>query len=115
MPSPQISLITKRLRHSSSGCLKKRGPTSKLAPALTCGQVLTGSVAGQSHWLDDYALFRALRNKFDGAPYLNWPAQLVDREPTLATRPRTERIVRSDRPGGFVQFLLSRQAERVKA
>src|SRR5580700_6559289 len=27
----------------------------------------------QSHWLDDYALFRALKAKHNGAYYLDWP------------------------------------------
>ena len=33
----------------------------------------------QAHWLEDYALFRALKAKYDGAYYLEWPAELVRR------------------------------------
>jgi 4-alpha-glucanotransferase len=68
----------------------------------------------QSHWLEDYALFQALRNKFDRAPYLQWPAQLVDREPSALDRVRREL---SDQISlvSFVQFLFSRQAAQVKA
>src|SRR5262249_281257 len=31
----------------------------------------------QAHWLDDYALFRALKIRHDGAQYLEWPEALV--------------------------------------
>src|SRR5580658_9497939 len=36
----------------------------------------------QSHWLNDYALFRALSEKFGGEYYLEWPKELVQREPS---------------------------------
>ena len=68
----------------------------------------------QSHWLDDYALFRALKNKFAGAAYLEWPETLVERDPAALGRARLEL---ADQIGAlsFTQFLLFRQAERLKA
>ena len=33
----------------------------------------------QVHWLEDYALFRALKARHQGASYLEWPAELVRR------------------------------------
>ena len=40
----------------------------------------------QSQWLEDYALFRVLKTKFNGAYYLEWPAEFLerDREGTLS-------------------------------
>jgi len=35
----------------------------------------------QAHWLNDYALFRAVKVKFQGAYYVEWPKELVEREP----------------------------------
>ena len=35
----------------------------------------------QVHWLDDYALFRALKIKYGGVHYLQWPQELVRRVP----------------------------------
>ena len=35
----------------------------------------------QAHWLEDYALFRALKAKFNGAYFLHWPRELVERVP----------------------------------
>ena len=37
--------------------------------------------ADQASWLEDYALFRALKWKYQGAYYLEWPADLVQRKP----------------------------------
>jgi 4-alpha-glucanotransferase len=71
-------------------------------------------VHDRAHWLDDYALFRALKTRFGGAYYLEWPKALVWREPTALDRARQEL---EDQIGlvRFAQFLLYRQAERMKA
>jgi 4-alpha-glucanotransferase len=68
----------------------------------------------QACWLEDYALFRALKARFDGAYYLEWPAELVRRDPAALERARREL---ADQIGQvcFGQFLLFRQGERLKA
>jgi 4-alpha-glucanotransferase len=67
----------------------------------------------QADWLEDYALFRVLKEKFNGAYYLEWPAEFVDRDPAALDRARREM---ADQIGEvcFVQFLLWRQGERLK-
>jgi len=64
-------------------------------------------------WLDDYALFQALKAKYDGAHYLDWPAALVQREPAPLERARRDL---ADLIDGIrlVQFLLFRQGKRLK-
>lgn len=42
----------------------------------------------QKHWLDDYAIFRALKAKFDNAPFIEWPAELVQRKSAALERAR---------------------------
>jgi 4-alpha-glucanotransferase len=32
---------------------------------------------GQASWLEDYALFRALKARYGGAYYVEWPTELV--------------------------------------
>ena len=68
----------------------------------------------QAHWLDDYALFWALKIRFGGAYYLEWPAELVQRQRAALDRARKEL---ADQIGleCFAQFLLFRQTERLKA
>jgi 4-alpha-glucanotransferase len=67
----------------------------------------------QNHWLDDYALFRALKAKFASAPYLDWPAGLVERNSAALDRARLELSDKIDL-ARFVQFLVFRQAQRLK-
>jgi 4-alpha-glucanotransferase len=67
----------------------------------------------QAHWLEDYALFRALKARYKGAYYLEWPAELVHRDPAALARARRELADQIDRVQ-FAQFLLFRQAERLK-
>lgn len=38
-------------------------------------------VADQAEWLDDYALFMALKQHFSGVSWNEWPAELVSRQP----------------------------------
>jgi 4-alpha-glucanotransferase len=68
----------------------------------------------QAYWLDDYALFRALKAEHDGAYYLEWPDELVRREPGALARARKALADRIDAIR-FVQFLLFRQGQRLKA
>jgi 4-alpha-glucanotransferase len=67
----------------------------------------------QGHWLDDYALFRALKTKHNGADFVEWPEDLVRREPGALARARRELRSQVDQ-GRFGQFLLFRQAEKLK-
>jgi 4-alpha-glucanotransferase len=66
----------------------------------------------QAHWLEDYALFRALNEKYR-ISYLDWPAELVHRTPAAMTRARRELSKEIDRVR-FAQFLIFQQAQRLK-
>ena len=54
----------------------------------------------EAHWLDDYALFRALKVKWNGVDYLEWPAELVERSPLALSTARQE-LAERDRPGAL--------------
>jgi 4-alpha-glucanotransferase len=69
--------------------------------------------AQQTHWLEDYALFRALKAKFNGAYYLEWPADLVQRHPNALNDARRELANEIDQVR-FAQFLVFRQADQLK-
>jgi 4-alpha-glucanotransferase len=68
----------------------------------------------QVHWLEDYALFRALKAAHQGAYYLEWPVELVRRDPAALSRARRDLADPIDRVR-FAQFLLFRQGARLKA
>ena len=69
--------------------------------------------AQQEHWLEDYALFRALKAKYNGAYYLDWPAELVQRNKDALASARRELSSQVDQVR-FAQFLLFRQADQLK-
>jgi 4-alpha-glucanotransferase len=70
--------------------------------------------ARQANWLEDYALFRALKAKYHNAYYLEWPAELVQRSPSALAEARRELASQIDQVR-FAQFLLFRQADQLKA
>src|SRR6266576_6639979 len=67
----------------------------------------------QAHWLEDYALFRALKIRYNGAYYLEWPTELVQRVPKALAQARHDLAHRVDQVC-FAQFLLFRQGERLE-
>jgi 4-alpha-glucanotransferase len=68
----------------------------------------------RARWLEDYALFRVLRAKYKDAPYLEWPQELIEREPAALAQARRELANEIDQVR-LAQFLLFRQATRLKA
>jgi 4-alpha-glucanotransferase len=67
----------------------------------------------QGHWLDDYALFRALKARFGGRSYLDWPGELVRRKRTALEAARRELAAQCERTR-FAQFLAFLQGSRLK-
>ena len=67
----------------------------------------------EASWLEDYALFRALKARHGGACYVEWPADLVQRRPLALAEAARELKDAIDRVR-FEQFLLFRQGERLK-
>src|SRR5213593_1460443 len=68
----------------------------------------------KAHWLDDYALFSALKARYGGASYLEWPEELVRRTPAALERARRELASQIDLVR-FGQFLVFRQGARLKS
>jgi 4-alpha-glucanotransferase len=67
----------------------------------------------QANWLEDYALFRSLKLRHHGAYYLEWPAELVRRDPAALDRARRDLADPIDQVR-WAQFLLFRQGARLK-
>src|SRR5271165_1135713 len=67
----------------------------------------------QAHWLEDYALFRALKDEYNGASYLEWPLELIRRVPAALTEARRKLANNIDQ-FRFEQFLLFRQGAALK-
>ena len=67
----------------------------------------------QAHWLEEYALFRVLKARYNGAYYLQWPEDLIQRAPAALAETRRDLAGQIDQVR-FAQFLLYRQGERLK-
>ena len=65
------------------------------------------------YWLDDYALFRALKAKLGGVHYLEWPPELVLRETAAMEHARRELSVHIEKVC-FTQFLVFRRGHALK-
>lgn len=70
--------------------------------------------ARHREWLGDYALFRALKDRFAFAPWEAWPEELYRRDPAALARARTELAQAIDR-NVYWQFLAHRQWAEVRA
>lgn len=67
----------------------------------------------QRRWLDNYALFEALKSKYHSEYYLDWPEKLVQRDEETLSAARRELAGRIDEIC-FAQFLLFRQADQLR-
>jgi len=68
----------------------------------------------QEHWLEDYALFRALKARYNGVYYLEWPPELVQRAPAALAQARRE-LATPIEEICFAQFIVFRQWARLKS
>ncbi len=59
-------------------------------------------------WLDDFALFCALSDKFEGSAWLDWDSGISSRDPEVLARIKAE-LARDVRYHEFVQFLFDQQ------
>ncbi len=64
-------------------------------------------------WLQDFCLFMALRNHFDGRPWSEWPAELRTRNPR-ALETWQNRLDESCRLHSYQQFIFTEQWQKLK-
>ncbi len=67
----------------------------------------------EQHWLEDYTLFQALSDRYQGASYLTWPAELLHREEAALAEARRQLTPEIEQIR-LAQYLVYRQAERLK-
>ena len=62
----------------------------------------------EAHWLEDYALFRALKDAHNGVAWNDWEPEFASREPTALARAR-EQLREEIEAQKFYQFLFFKQ------
>lgn len=96
-------------------CKKKllRTAYDRLKSSLETDPEFVRFVRDHREWLDDHALFTALKAHFQGAPWHQWPKESRDRDPdTLHTW--REQLSDQIRQEQFQQYLFMKQWNRLK-
>jgi len=70
--------------------------------------------AANAEWLDDYCLYAALKEKFQEAPWVEWPMELRFREPRAISAARRD-CARAIYFHQFVQWVFDRQWRELRA
>jgi 4-alpha-glucanotransferase len=65
-------------------------------------------IAHEAHWLEDYALFMALHEHYQDAPWYEWPQSIAQRQPTALAEQRQLLAIRISYYQ-FVQFVFHEQ------
>lgn len=65
-------------------------------------------IATHAHWLEDYALFRALKEEYQDHPWWEWPAAYRDRDPKALAEVQMKLVARIEQTR-FEQFVFSNQ------
>lgn len=69
--------------------------------------------ASQSNWLDDFALYVALKEQLGGVGWTAWPKKYRDREPSVLTQAR-KRLAHKIQLEKFAQYLFFSQWQALK-
>jgi len=85
----------------------------KARPAIHLADEFCQFQADQATWLDDYALFMALKDAHGGASWNNWEAPVRDRQPPALAQMRLELAEAIERHA-FWQFLFFRQWQALR-
>lgn len=76
-------------------------------------QAFAAFIDREAPWLEDYALYRALRREFSGQAWYRWPVPLRDREPDALAAARARLIDEIERVC-FEQFVFARQWQALR-
>ena len=101
-----VPFRNEKLRAASSGFAKLASAEDKAAFAAFCKE--------ESSWLDDYALFMALDERFSGKLWPEWDAPLANRDAKALAKARKD-FAESIAFWQFVQWCFDRQWKSVKS
>lgn len=94
-----------QLRKAAAGFAERATPAQRAAFATWCD--------AQREWLDDYALFMAIRSPLGGQPWWAWSRELARREPAALAKARAEHAAELSF-WQFVQWQFDVQAAALK-
>jgi len=102
-----------RVIHYKLGLLERAFANFQRSKRKALREGFAAFADGAAHWLDDYELFRALKDEHAGAAWNQWQAELARREPRAIADAR-ERLRERIDAQKFYQFLFDRQWSALK-
>jgi 4-alpha-glucanotransferase len=78
------------------------------------GDALDHFIADNADWIHDYALFRALKERYNWTSWDTWPAEIARRDPAVLEAARRE-LADQVEMFSYFQFLAHRQWDEVRA
>ncbi len=75
---------------------------------------LDAFIEANSYWIHDYALFRALKDRFNWTSWETWPAEIAKRDPNALTLARRE-LADAIEMYGYWQYIAHRQWSEMRA
>ena len=113
VPSPAGPVDFPGLRRGKEACLARAAANFPARADDVRRAEFAGYCREQAGWLDDYALFAALRQHFHGSSWQQWPASLRQRDPSALAewRGRLSAAIAAEQ---YLQYNFSRQWESLK-
>ncbi len=102
------------IRREKSALLERAYRATRAREGRYEGAQLDEFIEANSYWLRDYALFRALKERFNWTSWETWPAQIVQRDPTALAAARRE-LAEAIEMYGYWQFIAHRQWSQMRA
>src|SRR2546427_3676507 len=97
-----------RVHTFKDAVLRKAFARFQQTPNAEIRDAFTSFCSAQNEWLDDYALFRALKDAHGGKPWTEWEAPLIHRDDKVLARSR-EDMHEQIEAQKFFQFLFFKQ------
>ncbi len=102
------------IRREKSALLERAYRATRAREGRYEGAQLDEFIEANSYWLRDYALFRALKERFNWTSWETWPAQIAQRDPAALAAARRE-LAGPVEMYGYWQFVAHRQWSQMRA
>jgi len=102
------------IRREKFALLERAYRASRARGGRDDGAKLDAFIEANSYWLHDYALFRALKERFNWTSWERWPAEIAQRDPVALALARRE-LADPIEMYGYWQFVAHRQWSEMRA
>jgi 4-alpha-glucanotransferase len=102
------------IRREKFALLERAYRASRARGGRDDGAQLDAFIEANSYWIHDYALFRALKDRFNWTSWETWPAEIAKRDPAALELARRE-LADAIEMYGYWQYIAHRQWSEMRA